>query len=67
MKTAENFGLCLKTITLDPTIIFSPFTHGLLLPTRISDCNNRPYAAFVVERYREGLDLHDITGEKIVV
>ena len=33
---------------------------GFLLPTRISDCNNRPYAAIVVERYRKDLDLHDI-------
>ena len=37
---------------------------GFLLPTRISDCNNRPYAAIVVERYRKDLDLHDIIGEK---
>lgn len=66
-KTAHNFSSGLKATALDSTIISSPFTHGLLTSHRISDCNNRPYAAIEVERYRKDLDLHDIIGKKIVV
>ena len=66
-ETAQNFSSGLKTTALESTIISSPFTQGLLTSQRISDCNNRPYAAIVVERYRKDLDLHDIMGEKIVV
>lgn len=32
----------------------------LLLPTKIPDGNNRPYATITVEKYRKDLDLHDI-------